>query len=144
MSVLPDVNVLIAIAWPTHVHHSAAIKWFDASADSGWATAPPTEAGFLRLSMNPAVVGRPVQAREATALMRELRMVGAHRFWTDDTDALSLDREADRIQGYRQITDVHLLNIARRNAGSVATLDGGFVGITDEPATVTLISTNVD
>jgi predicted nucleic acid-binding protein len=27
---LLDVNVLVAFAWPNHVHHSAAQHWFDA------------------------------------------------------------------------------------------------------------------
>ena len=28
MIALPDVNVLIALAWPNHVHHDAARSWF--------------------------------------------------------------------------------------------------------------------
>jgi predicted nucleic acid-binding protein len=27
---LLDVNVLVAFAWPNHVHHAAAQHWFDA------------------------------------------------------------------------------------------------------------------
>ena len=28
MIALPDVNTLIALAWPNHVHHDAARSWF--------------------------------------------------------------------------------------------------------------------
>ena len=52
MMVLPDVNVLVAIAWPEHTFHASAVAWFDAHADNGWATCPITELGFLRISAN--------------------------------------------------------------------------------------------
>ena len=52
MITLPDVNVLIALAWPNHVHHDPARSWFAANLNTGWATCPLTEAGFVRLSCN--------------------------------------------------------------------------------------------
>ena len=38
MIALPDVNTLIALAWPNHVHHDAARSWFVANRAAGWAT----------------------------------------------------------------------------------------------------------
>lgn len=35
---LLDVNVLIALAWPNHVHHDAAGSWFARLRRTGWAT----------------------------------------------------------------------------------------------------------
>jgi predicted nucleic acid-binding protein len=35
---LLDVNVLVALLVPEHQHHDAAIEWFAAEANQGWAT----------------------------------------------------------------------------------------------------------
>ena len=59
MIALPDVNVLIALAWPNHVHHHPARparSWFAANRSTGWATCPLTEAGFVRISCNRSAV----------------------------------------------------------------------------------------
>ncbi|MGH9896422.1 MAG: type II toxin-antitoxin system VapC family toxin, partial [bacterium] len=49
---LLDFNVLVALAWPNHVHHQAAVKWFLTNQSGGWATSPLTESGFVRVSSN--------------------------------------------------------------------------------------------
>jgi predicted nucleic acid-binding protein len=49
---LLDVNVLIALAWPTHVHHAPATEWFLAHQLEGWATCRVTESRFVRVSSN--------------------------------------------------------------------------------------------
>lgn len=36
MTMLLDVNVLVALAWPNHVHHVSARRWFAAEAAQGW------------------------------------------------------------------------------------------------------------
>jgi toxin-antitoxin system PIN domain toxin len=124
--VLPDVNVLIAIAWPEHTFHSMAIEWFDGIADAGWATSSITEAGFIRISSNASVVGDPVRPRQACSLLTELRRVGAHQFWIDDIEpSVSPWFPRERLVGYRQVTDAHLLALGRRHRGAVATLDRG-------------------
>ena len=130
MIVLPDVNVLIAIAWPEHTFHKLAIEWFDHNADDGWATSSITEAGFIRVSANASVVGDPVQPSEACSLLTELRGVGAHHFWTDDIEpSVSPFFPRDRVVGHRQVTDAHLLALGRRHGGAVATLDRGLLSL---------------
>lgn len=123
MIALPDVNVLVAIAWPSHVHHADALTWFDAAADSGWATTPVTETGFVRMCMNPAVVGRGTTAGVAIEMLNRLRRVGRHVFWADETSAGDLRAVSDRLQGHRQVTDAHLIQMARSNGGTLTTFD---------------------
>ena len=53
---LLDVNALIALVWPHHVHHARVHEWFTAQ-DTPWWTTPLTESGLLRLSLNRAVSG---------------------------------------------------------------------------------------
>ena len=130
MIILPDVNVLIAIAWPEHTFHELAIEWFDNIADDGWATSSVTEAGFVRISANASVVGDPVRPSDSCALLAELRRVGSHQFWIDDVEpSISEWFPRDRLVGYRQVTDAHLLALGRRHRGTVATLDRGLVSL---------------
>lgn len=52
---LLDVNVLMALGWSNHEYHEAAHAWLGTR--QRWATCALTEAAFVRLSSNPAVVG---------------------------------------------------------------------------------------
>lgn len=130
MTALLDVNVLIALAWPNHVHHDAARSWFTERRRSGWATCPLTEAGFVRVSCNPSAVRRTVTPREAIALLRRLRRLEAHSFWPLERSMVELPNEIlARIQGYRQITDAVLLAAAMRRGGELATFDTGLASL---------------
>ena len=126
MIALPDVNLLVALAWPEHTFHDLAVAWFDARADTGWATCPITELGFMRISANAKVVGEPVLPKESAAFLVALSAVGAHHFWIDDLEpSTSRLFPHDRLIGHRQVTDAHLLALSRRHRGSIATLDRG-------------------
>lgn len=64
-SYLLDVNVLIALTNPNHIHHDAAHRWLaGVVGHATWATTPLTEAAFLRLMLNPAVTGRRCTRRQ--------------------------------------------------------------------------------
>lgn len=122
---LLDVNVLIALAWPNHVHHYAARSWFqDWGAKNGWASCPVSEAGFVRVCCNPLAVQQAVTARDAISMLRQLRQSGSHSFWPLEQSMLDLDPDiVDRLQGYRQVTDALLLSVALGQGGCLATLD---------------------
>ena len=49
---LLDVNVLVALFDPDHVHHDIAHDWFSDEGHAGWATCPLTENGFVRVVAN--------------------------------------------------------------------------------------------
>ena len=46
---LLDVNVLIALLDPIHVHHQKVTNWYLGHCRDGWATCPLTENGFIRI-----------------------------------------------------------------------------------------------
>lgn len=126
MTALLDVNVLVALAWPNHVHHEAALSWFKKQREAGWATCALTEAGFVRVSCNPSAVRYAVTPQTAIALLGALRGLGAHSFWPLDRSLTDLpDTVVARIQGYRQITDAVLLAAAIQRGGQLATFDNG-------------------
>jgi toxin-antitoxin system PIN domain toxin len=122
---LLDVNLLISLAWPNHVHHAAARAWFAARGGQPWATTPVTETGFVRVSANPSAIPTAVTPREAGFLLGQIRDVEGHVFLPDDVELVTGSEHAlaGRLVGHRQVTDAHLLALARRHGARLATLD---------------------
>lgn len=123
MAGLLDVNALVALAWDSHVHHLAATQWFDEHAATGWSTCPITESGFVRVSSNPGILPAAISVTDAAAVMAGLRAVGAHRFLPDDVSIV--DSDVPSMSGHRQVTDAHLLTLARRHGVDLVTFDRG-------------------
>lgn len=86
-----------------------------------------TQTGFVRVSANKAFIPTAVSPREAVLLLRELTGLDGHRFWVDDLEFVGSNSDCldtDRLVGHRQVTDAHLLGLALRHGGRLATLDG--------------------
>jgi len=135
------VNVLVALAWPNHIHHRQAVTWFVGIRDDGWATCPITESGFVRVSSNARVLPDARTPSEARTLLAALRTKGTHRFWEDDVSAVDDPSGVFATAvGHRQIADAHLLSLAIRRGGALATFDRGIGGLaTAYPERVVLI-----
>lgn len=121
---LLDVNVLIALIDPAHVHHDAAHAWFKARGQRSWASCPLTENGVIRIVSHPKYpncIGSPGLAIE---IMTRLCKLPGHIFWPDDI-SLADDKHIDsaRLLGSAQVTDTYLLALARAHDGHLATLD---------------------
>jgi uncharacterized protein len=127
---LLDVNLLVSLAWPNHVHHRPALAWFRRRGGQPWATTPFTEAGFVRVSSNISAIPAAVTPGEALALLERMREVFEHQFLSDDV-ALVVGTyiSGERVASYHQVTDAHLLAVARRHGASLATLDRGIVAL---------------
>jgi toxin-antitoxin system PIN domain toxin len=126
---LLDVNSLVALAWDSHVHHTTVRTWFAANSASEWATCPITESGFVRVSANPKVLPSPIGVEAARAVLSALRAVDGHRFLIDDVSIA--DADVPRMSGYRQVTDAHLLALARRHGVRLVTFDTGVLALAD-------------
>ena len=136
------MNVLVALAWPNHVHHGLAHGWFRAHRQDGWATCPLTESGFVRVSSNRRAIPGAATPAEAIALLRRLCRLDGHVFWADDVSpADPAATPFARVVGYRQITDAHLLALALRRGGLLATLDRGLAELAgpDERAALEVV-----
>ena len=119
---LLDVNVLVALFDPDHVHHDVAHDWFAGQRRHGWATCPLTENGLVRVLSNPAYRDEPLRALAVVALLQRFRTSGHHVFWPD---AVSLTDPGlfDAVVGHRQVTDVYLLGLAVSRRGWLAAFD---------------------
>jgi len=130
MAALLDVNVLIALAWPNHVHHRLAGDWFHRAAAAGWSTSPATQAGFVRVSSNRRLIAEARNPAEVRQLLRRIVALPGHEFWLDDIALASTDLVDDaKLLSHRQVSDAHLLALAIRHAGRLATLDRGVLDL---------------
>jgi toxin-antitoxin system PIN domain toxin len=119
---LLDVNVLIALFDPDHIHHEQAHHWFADHRYEGWATCPLTENGVVRILSNPAY--SPAAERPARIVERlgEFCSSGDHEFWPDDVSLC--DPAAFQLTvGHSRLTDVYLLALARAHGGRLVTFD---------------------
>jgi uncharacterized protein len=123
MSALLDVNVLIALAWPNHVHHRAAREWFLAL-PGDWATTPMTEAGFVRVSSHRGAIATASTPETAVGVLKQLTLHPRHRFLADDVAFVtgSLLDPAD-LTSHKDVTDAHLLALASRHRSRLVTFD---------------------
>ncbi|MDA0183194.1 type II toxin-antitoxin system VapC family toxin [Solirubrobacter phytolaccae] len=124
---LLDVNALVALVWDSHVHHSRMRSWFATNGQAGWATCPISESGFVRVSSNPKVLPSPIGVTAARAVLASLRSAGSHEFLADDVSLT--DDDVPAIAGHRQVTDAHLLTLARRRAVRLVTFDAGLASL---------------
>jgi len=122
---LLDVNMLIALAWPSHVHHQVAQAWFGENSSDGWATCPLTQCAFVRISSNQKILPDAVSPKEALALLGEIIGLKNHVFWPDDICLPDEHVPSGFLVGHRQITDAYLLGLAVRHGGRLVTLDAG-------------------
>ncbi len=124
MTALLDVNVLIALFDPHHIHYETAHAWFGDPSRGPWATCPLTENGFVRIVANPNYPGRRTTVADAAERLRIFCDTDGHVFWQD---SLSLrERQyvlTGAIRGYRQTTDIYLLALATKNGGVLVTFD---------------------
>lgn len=123
---LPDVNVLVALAVPEHVHHLTASRWWSTLDEaSAWGTVAVTEAGFVRLMLNPRVVGHRLPASTVLDALVSLRADPRHRQVSDDSSLAAPRIDLTALMGHPQVTDLHLVNLVAGIDAQLVTLDRG-------------------
>ena len=124
MTALLDVNVLVALFDPAHIHHEAAHAWFAANRTNGWATCAITENAFVRVLSNPAYPGARTTVEDTVSRLRAFCAESDHVFWKETRSIR--ERGLFRwkhVQGHRQRTDVDRLALAVSMRGRLATFD---------------------
>jgi uncharacterized protein len=122
MRFLLDVNVLLALSLPNHQHHGTATEWFDRGQQ--WATTPITESAYVRLLINPLVVGYDVAPPQAISALAAMRQLAGHVFVPDNSSLADAMINIATLAGSAQVTDYHLINLAATNGLILATFDG--------------------
>lgn len=125
---LLDVNVLLALHYTQHVHHSRALRWSRglwraAECEVRLASCSITELGFVRIASGPAALSPDVST--ACADLLQLKNTLPFIFFRD---SLSGSRLPDWVTKSKQTTDGHLLQLASSHGASFTTLDAGIPG----------------
>jgi toxin-antitoxin system PIN domain toxin len=121
---LLDINVLVALFDPDHVHHELAHDWFAEHRAAGWASCPLTENGLIRVLANPRYGSPNASLRGVREAVRRFLSSEEHEFWPDDISiADDMIFNVAAMAGHRQITDVYLLGLATRRGGHLVTFD---------------------
>jgi toxin-antitoxin system PIN domain toxin len=130
MAYLLDLNLVIALVTEDHMHHSAAMEWFD-TPELIWALCAFTEAGLLRFLTHPKIRNLPMD--EGVAILTSLKGQPGCQYvpviadWHQTTAQF-----AARLHGHNQITDAFLLGIAIREGFILATFDRAFLHLAGE------------
>jgi len=141
---LLDVNILLALFDPEHVHHEIAHDWFADHHADGWATCPLTENGFVRLVNHSGSGVFNLRAADTIEHLRRFCASGHHIFWPDSVSLRDPKLFNPLfVSGPRQLTDIYLLGLAKKMGGKLATFDqsiplGAVVGATH--ATLAIIA----
>lgn len=120
---LLDLNTLIALGFPRHPDNPKVETWFrNLPKGTRIHTCSITEIGFLRVSLQAHLADDIIEARAILAgLLRSRRFSRV----SDDLGAADLP---GYVTGPKQITDAHLLALARRHGATLATLDTAIPG----------------
>lgn len=119
---LLDVNLLLALSDPRHIHHEIAHDWFEGKGHEAWATCPLTENGFIRIASHPSYPNRPGGVRVVAAILQRMCQIRGHRFWPDDVSILDV-LEPSAVISQSHLTDVYLIGLAVHRRAKLATLD---------------------
>ncbi len=116
---LLDVNILIALGDPCHVHAARAHHWFAAIKSAGWATCPLVHNGFLRILGSASYYQSPGPPQVVNGLLQQICTYPGHQFWPD---AVTLC-DYPKLPAAKHLTDFYLLALAIHRKGKLATLD---------------------
>ena len=121
---LPDVNVLLALAWPNHQFFTCARRWFN-ECSARWCTCVVTQLGFVRLSSNQSYTEHAKPPLEAVRLLTAMTRHPEHRFLSEypPIDDVSFADVASRLMGHQQVTDAYLVVLARHHDVQLITFD---------------------
>lgn len=138
--ILPDINVWLALAFESHMHHASAKLWFDAIPDSEVvAFCRLTQQGFLRLATNPKVFGdEAVSLVDAWKLFDILLSDPRVRFAEEPVGIESCWRNYTARQTFstKVWSDAYLAAFARTADFKLVTFDQGFVQFADLDCTI--------
>ncbi len=126
---LLDVNVVVALIDPLHVHHERAHRWFASRGDDPWHTCPIVQNGVVRVVSHP----RYPNHQPAPIVMASLASLAArdgHVFLPDSVSLLDSSIHTERLLASAQVTDTYLLHLAASHDAQLATFDQRMVTAT--------------
>ncbi len=118
MKYLLDVNALLALVLIEHEFHDRVARWASKQPLGSFATCSITELGFVRVLAKAPAYGFTVP--QAVSLLERMKKAAAMQLIADTHD---VGRLPAWVKTANQTTDGHLLELARANSLTLATLD---------------------
>ena len=138
---LLDANVLLALAWPNHPFHHRAVVRLARRERRRWATCLLTQAAFVRLSSNPAVIPGAKTPAEASEMLGRLIGDPDHVFLEAKSKQLAhLQQLLARCHGHNQVNDAFLIWLASSHEATVVTFDAPLRHLAAKPELIELIA----
>jgi uncharacterized protein len=124
---LLDVNALFALGVSQHEFHRRTESWVERAGGAGasFATCAITELGFLRILLQTSYGAFTLTQGQKHLKLLKSSSPYSFQFITDDQDAQQLP---GLVTWPKQLTDGHLLALAKAHGATLATLDEGFKG----------------
>lgn len=119
---LLDVNAVIALIDPLHIHHERAHAWFGARGATPWHTCPLVQNGVVRVVSHP----KYPNSQPAPVVLASLASLAAqegHVFLPDSVSLLDSSVHTERLLASSQVTDTYLLHLAASHDVLLATFD---------------------
>lgn len=128
MIYLLDVAPLLALGLQQHIFHARVATWvqtFEVQPDVIFATCAITELGFLRILTQASSYGFTTE--QGKSLLAGLKTTKGLRF-SFLADSQGVEDLPRWVKGPKQITDGHLVGLARAHGAEMATLDKSVPG----------------
>jgi len=128
MKYLLDVNALVALGATEHEFHGRVTAWVGslrAKGDAQLLTCSVTELGFVRILAQAPIYAFTIATARSLLLRMKREDAFLFAFIPDTHDISELP---DWVQHPKQVTDGHLVRLARANQTMLATLDRGIPG----------------
>lgn len=119
---LLDVNAVIALLDPAHVHHERAHAWFATRHAAPWHTSPTVQNGVVRVISHP----KYPNTQPAPIVLASLASLAAradHVFLPDSVSLLDSSVHTERLLASSQVSDTYLLHLAASSDAMLATFD---------------------
>jgi predicted nucleic acid-binding protein len=125
MRYLLDVNALIAFGVTPHQFHQRVVNWISSQRGSIFITTSVTEIGFVRVVASVPMYGLGVSSAKNLLLGMKTNSRQPLTFLPDGND---ISNNPAWVRTPLQVTDGHLVELAKSSGAVLATLDKGIPG----------------
>jgi toxin-antitoxin system PIN domain toxin len=124
---LPDVNILVALYRPDHVHHHSATEWWT-STDEPFTVPDAAWSGFIRTATNRRIWVGPASASEAWEFAHSVMEQSNHRSFRTNGSVLGhFERLCREVNAHGNlVSDAYLGACALAVGGTLVTFDRDF------------------
>jgi toxin-antitoxin system PIN domain toxin len=124
---LPDVNILVALYRPDHIHHHSATEWWT-STDEPFTVPDAVWSGFIRIATNRHIWVGPASASEAWEFAHSVTEQSTHRAYPPSSGVLvHFERLCREVNAHGSLlSDAYIGACAVAVGGTVVTFDRDF------------------